>query len=75
MIVNLIKLLRARQWIKNFFVFAPLLFSKHLFEAEYVIKAFEAFVVFCFASSSVYIVNDILDAESDRAHPKKNTDP
>jgi 4-hydroxybenzoate polyprenyltransferase len=75
MIVNLIKLSRPRQWIKNFFVFAPLLFSKHLFEAGYVIKAFEAFVVFCFASSSVYVVNDILDAESDRAHPKKKYRP
>lgn len=75
MIVNLIRLARPRQWIKNFFVFAPLLFSKHFFEPSYVFKSFEAFVVFCFASSSVYIVNDIMDAESDRAHPKKKYRP
>lgn len=75
MIINLIKLARPKQWIKNLFVFAPLLFSRLLFEPPFLIKSFEAFVIFCFASSSVYILNDILDAESDRAHPKKKYRP
>lgn len=75
MIPQLIKLARPKQWVKNFFVFAPLLFSKHIFEPAYVINSFEAFFTFCLASSAVYIINDILDVESDRAHPKKKYRP
>lgn len=75
MIPNLIKLARPKQWLKNFFVFAPLLFSKHIFDPSYVINSLEAFFTFCLISSSVYIINDILDVESDRAHPKKKFRP
>lgn len=75
MIVSLIKLSRPKQWIKNFFVFAPLVFSQHIFEAAYFFQAFAAFIVFSLASSSVYIINDILDVESDRAHPRKRYRP
>ena len=75
MLINLIKLSRPKQWIKNFFVFAPLLFSRHVFDLAFLIPALEAFFIFCIASSSVYIINDILDAESDRAHPKKKYRP
>jgi len=75
MIPNLIKLARPKQWIKNFFVFAPLLFSRHIFDAQFVINSIEAFVTFCLISSVVYIINDILDVESDRAHPKKKFRP
>ncbi|MGH2574107.1 MAG: decaprenyl-phosphate phosphoribosyltransferase [Ignavibacteria bacterium] len=75
MIINLIRLSRPKQWFKNFFVFAPLLFSKHMFDLYYVIQSLETFVVFCMASSSVYILNDIMDVESDRAHPKKKYRP
>lgn len=75
MILNLIKLARPKQWVKNFFVFAPLLFSKHVFDSNYVIAALFAFVVFCLSSSTVYIINDIMDVESDRSHPKKKFRP
>ncbi len=75
MILNLIKLSRPKQWIKNFFVFAPILFSKHFFEPSYLLNSIEAFVTFCLTSSAVYIINDIMDAESDRAHPKKKYRP
>lgn len=75
MIPNLIKLARPKQWLKNFFVFAPLLFSKHIFDPSYVINSLEAFFTFCLISSAVYILNDILDVESDRAHPKKKFRP
>jgi len=75
MILNLIKLIRPKQWIKNFFVFAPILFSKHIFDAAYLINSIEAFVTFCLTTSAVYIVNDIMDVESDRAHPKKKYRP
>jgi 4-hydroxybenzoate polyprenyltransferase len=75
MILNYIKLIRSKQWIKNFFVFAPLLFSKHIFHLEYVIPSLAAFVIFSLSSSAVYILNDIMDAESDRAHPRKKYRP
>jgi len=75
MVISLIKLLRPKQWIKNFFVFAPLVFSRHIFDLSYLIPSLGAFVVFSLMSSAVYIINDILDVESDRAHPKKRYRP
>jgi 4-hydroxybenzoate polyprenyltransferase len=75
MIIHLVKLIRPKQWIKNFFVFAPLLFSRHIFHLDYVIPSIAAFIIFSLASSAVYIINDILDVESDRAHPKKKYRP
>ncbi|NOS84045.1 MAG: decaprenyl-phosphate phosphoribosyltransferase [Ignavibacteria bacterium] len=75
MIIHLLKLIRPKQWIKNFFVFAPLLFSRHIFHLEYVIPSIAAFIIFSLASSAVYIINDIMDVESDRVHPKKKYRP
>lgn len=75
MIINLIKLSRPKQWFKNMFVFAPLFFSMYIFELNYLIPSFAAFFIFCLASSSVYVFNDIMDVESDRAHPKKKYRP
>ncbi len=75
MIIHLFKLIRPKQWIKNFFVFAPLLFSRHIFHLEYVIPSLAAFIIFSLASSAVYIINDIMDVESDRVHPKKKYRP
>ena len=70
-----IKLLRPKQWIKNLFVVAPLIFAKHIFEYNYVIRVLAAFVLFCCISSSVYVLNDIIDCEKDRLHPKKRNRP
>ncbi|MFI5211367.1 MAG: decaprenyl-phosphate phosphoribosyltransferase [Ignavibacteria bacterium] len=75
MLVHLIRLIRPKQWIKNFFVFAPLLFSRHIFDLEYLLPAIAAFFIFSLASSAVYIINDIMDVESDRMHPKKKYRP
>lgn len=75
MIIHLFKLIRPKQWIKNFFVFAPLLFSRHIFHLEYVIPSIAAFIIFSLASSAVYIINDIMDVDSDRVHPKKKYRP
>jgi len=75
MIISLIKISRPKQWIKNFFVFAPLVFSQHIFESVYMLPAIAAFFVFSLASSAVYIINDIMDVESDRAHPRKRFRP
>lgn len=70
-----IKLLRPKQWIKNSFVIAPLVFAKHVFEYNYLIKVIAAFILFCCISSCVYILNDIIDCEKDRLHPKKKNRP
>ena len=75
MIKNYIQLLRVPQWIKNLFVFVPLMFSLHLFEADYFITTLKAFVVFCLASSFIYIINDIIDIDADAAHPQKKHRP
>jgi 4-hydroxybenzoate polyprenyltransferase len=67
--------MRPRQWTKNLLLFAALIFAKELFVAESVTLAVLAFVAFCLASSSVYVVNDLLDAERDRRHPEKRDRP
>ena len=69
------RLLRAPEWAKNGFVVAPLLFSGQLFSAGAVRSVLLAFAALCAVSSSVYIVNDILDAPRDRAHPRKRLRP
>jgi len=74
-IIEFLKLIRPKQWIKNFFIFAALVFSKHLFEMDYLSKTFVAFLAFCLVSGSVYILNDILDVEADRLHPEKRYRP
>jgi 4-hydroxybenzoate polyprenyltransferase len=75
MIKNYFRLLRVPQWIKNLFVFVPLMFSLHLFEADYFIPTLNAFIIFCLASSFIYIINDIIDVKADAAHPKKKFRP
>jgi 4-hydroxybenzoate polyprenyltransferase len=75
MLLSFIKLIRIPQWIKNFFVFVPLVFSKHLFDKDYLISSLIAFLIFSFISSIVYVINDIADVESDRLHPQKKFRP
>lgn len=70
-----IKLLRPKQWVKNLFVIAPLIFAKHVFEYNYIVKIVAAFILFCLISSGVYVLNDIVDCEKDRLHPKKKNRP
>ncbi|MBW8361390.1 MAG: decaprenyl-phosphate phosphoribosyltransferase [Kaistella sp.] len=70
-----LKLLRVEQWVKNFFVFLPLFFSGNVTNTDLLIKSLFAFVIFCLAASSVYIINDYSDIESDRKHPEKRKRP
>lgn len=72
---NIIKLMRPKQWIKNLFVFAPLLFSYSFAESGKIEKSILTFILFSLISSTVYVMNDILDVESDRVHPKKRLRP
>src|SRR5512139_345157 len=67
--------LRPHQWTKNLVVLAALAFSKHLFDADAVVRAGAAFVVFCALSGAAYLANDLVDAERDRAHPVKRNRP
>lgn len=70
-----LKLLRVEQWVKNLFVFAPLFFSGNITNLDLLAKSIFAFVVFSFTASSIYIVNDYSDIESDRKHPDKKNRP
>ena len=75
MFKNIIILLRIPHWIKNIFLFVPLVFSKNLFNEIYLIDTLLAFVLFNFATSCVYVFNDIMDAEDDKQHPLKKYRP
>jgi len=70
-VTALLRLVRPKQWIKNTFVLAPLVFARLYADPRSVELALLTFVMFCIASSACYIVNDIHDIESDRAHPVK----
>ena len=66
-----IKELRINQWVKNLFVLIPLVFDRQLLNPASFLKSILGFFLFCFVSSSVYIINDIMDIEADKNHPKK----
>ncbi len=70
--VHLIQLIRVKQWTKNSFVFAPLVFSGLFLNEESLLKSFFCFCIFSVAASCTYIFNDIMDYKKDRAHPEKS---
>ncbi len=70
-----VKLLRVKHWLKNLLVLFPLVFSGRAVQPEALGQGAVAFLAFCLVASAVYIVNDIRDAESDRAHPVKAARP
>ena len=72
-ISGLVTLLRPRQWIKNAFVFAPVIFAGEFLNMISLQKSMLAIFLFCMASSATYILNDINDIERDRRHPKKSS--
>jgi len=74
-IQDIIQALRPYQWIKNVLVFAGLFFSLSIFNGPLVMKAALGFLSFIFASSSVYLFNDIIDIKEDRLHPVKKHRP
>jgi len=75
MLLALFKTMRPRQWTKNVFVLAPLVFDRQLFAPKPLFLTLSACALFCLLSSSVYIFNDLLDVESDRHHPEKRFRP
>lgn len=72
---SLIKVIRPRQWIKNFAIFAGLIFSGQLLNLNSVILTIEAFLIFCAVTSVTYTLNDIFDIERDKLHPFKKKRP
>ena len=75
MIKPLLKTLRPKQWTKNIFIFAALLFDGKLFQIGPLFRTIAGFILFCLLSSTIYIINDLADIEKDRQHPVKKTRP
>jgi decaprenyl-phosphate phosphoribosyltransferase len=74
-LLALLKTLRPRQWIKNLFVAVPLMFGQRLTDPPSLLITAGAVALFCLISGCVYVLNDLVDVEKDRAHPKKRSRP
>jgi len=72
---NFFDLIRVKHWIKNLFVFAPLLFSKNLFNKSFFLQTFVSFILLSLLTSGLYVFNDIKDLENDKLHPAKKERP
>ena len=72
---GLVEIARPKQWVKNSFIFAALIFDKQIAEPHSFFSVLAAFILFCFYSSCVYMINDIADIERDRLHPDKRFRP
>jgi 4-hydroxybenzoate polyprenyltransferase len=73
--VDYLRLIRIQQWIKNTFIFLPIFFAGKLLDVDLVIKSVISFFAFSFIASSIYVINDYVDIESDRKHPEKKHRP
>jgi 4-hydroxybenzoate polyprenyltransferase len=71
MILAAIEALRPKQWTKNLLVFVGVIFSQHLGDPQVLTRAIGGFFAFSLLSGSVYVLNDLMDVEADRQHPKK----
>ena len=71
----LIEVLRPHHWIKNTFIYAPLIFSGQFKHISMCLRATLAFICFCLVSSAIYIINDLYDINEDRQHPTKKYRP
>lgn len=75
-VIGIVRTMRPKQWTKNLlFVFPPIIFDGQLFNVDALSRVIVAFIALCFISGTVYIINDIVDVESDRKHPKKRFRP
>ena len=72
---GLLKTMRPQQWTKNAIVFAALVFDGKLLQLQFFLPTLLVALCFCLASSSVYLMNDLVDIEKDRQHPKKRLRP
>jgi len=74
-VADYITCLRPLQWTKNFVVLAAVIFSRNLFRSDMLTTSLEAFGIFCLLSGAVYVFNDLIDLDQDRAHPVKRNRP
>ncbi len=75
MISGILKTMRPKQWTKNGIIFAALIFDVKLLQIEPFIKTVIGFILLCFISGTVYLINDLVDVEKDRQHPIKKNRP
>ncbi len=71
MLTGLLRTMRPHQWTKNVLVFAGIVFDGQLFLVDSLVRVLIAFGLLCLTSSTIYIINDVVDVESDRKHPRK----
>lgn len=71
----LVRTMRPRQWVKNVFVFAPLVFDEKLLQPLPLARTILGFLILCLLSGAVYVFNDLQDLEKDRQHPRKRRRP
>src|SRR5690349_10089183 len=69
--LSILRLMRVHQWVKNILILVPVVFSGHIHNADLLVRSLEAVFLFSLLASSVYILNDAIDAPLDRKHPKK----
>jgi 4-hydroxybenzoate polyprenyltransferase len=74
-VAALLRAIRLHQWVKNLIIFVPVLTAHELLERTSMIHALSAFVAFSFCASAIYVLNDLLDLEADRRHPRKRNRP
>jgi decaprenyl-phosphate phosphoribosyltransferase len=74
-VLALLRTIRPRQWVKNVFVAAPIVFSHHLEDRGYLVREAIAVLAFCLVSGAVYAFNDVRDVAADRLHPTKKYRP
>ncbi|MBN1993019.1 MAG: decaprenyl-phosphate phosphoribosyltransferase [Anaerolineae bacterium] len=75
MITGIFKTLRPKQWTKNGAIFVALIFDVKLFQVDALLKTIIGFILLCFISGTVYLINDLVDIEKDRQHPTKKNRP
>jgi 4-hydroxybenzoate polyprenyltransferase len=68
---GLIRTMRPRQWVKNGFIYIPLLFDRQFTHLDVLIRVTIGYVLFCLIASTIYLINDVVDVEKDKLHPKK----
>jgi 4-hydroxybenzoate polyprenyltransferase len=74
-IILFIKSMRIKQWVKNIFIFAPMIFSLNFFQSDYIINSVIAFLLFSLVTGTIYVFNDCFDKKKDKLHPEKKKRP
>ncbi len=75
MLIALLKTLRPKQWTKNIFFVAALVFDAKLFNLDYLLPSIAGLVLLCLTTGTVYLINDLVDLEKDKLHPVKRQRP